>query len=96
MKKLLAVSAFIVLGCAAFAQAPSKKAAAAPASVAPASMQVTPVVNETAVPEQVSVAETKKDAKKECSTEEKKACGSKAGKKSCCSSKAEAKKEDGK
>lgn len=93
MKKLVAVSAFIVLGLAAFAQAPSKKVTA---PAAPASIQAVPVVNETVVPEQAAVAETKKDAKKECSAEEKKACGSKAGKKSCCSSKAEAKKEDGK
>jgi hypothetical protein len=95
MKKLVALSAFIVLGfAAAYAQSPSQKAPAAPAPAA--SVQAVAPVAVDAVNADAVGVEVKKEGRKECSTEEKKACGTKAGKKSCCSSKAEAKKEDGK
>jgi hypothetical protein len=91
MKKLVALSAFIVLGfAAAYAQGPSQKAPA------PAAVQVVAPVAVDAVNADAVGVEVKKEGRKECSTEEKKACGTKTGKKSCCSSKAEAKKEDGK
>ena len=89
MKKLVALSAFIVFGfAAAYAQTPSKKAPAPVSNMAPASMQVAaPAASESVISDQAAVAETKKDTK-DCSKEEKKACGTKEGKKSCCSSKA--------
>lgn len=95
MKKLIALSSFIVFGVMAFAQAPAKTNGTANNKEAVAT---TPVpVAQTSSEATVTVAEEKKAEKKECSSEEKKACGTKAqGKKSCCSSKAEAKKEENK
>jgi hypothetical protein len=91
MKKLLALGAFILMGSMVFAQTPSKqKAAPAPATT----MQVAaPAVVEEVSVSEVAVAE-KKETKKECSDAEKKQCGTKSGKKSCCSSKAEATKQE--
>ncbi|MES2560692.1 MAG: hypothetical protein V4590_13185 [Bacteroidota bacterium] len=92
MKKLLALTACIVLGfAAAYAQTPTKQAPAA--TPAPASMNANvAVVAEPSAGE--AVVETKKADKKECTTAEKKACETKSGKKSCCSH--DAKKEGGK
>lgn len=98
MKKLVLVSSFIVLGVMAYAQAPAKSNATLNTKEvkATATAVAAPVAESVTVSDAVApVAEVKKADKKECSTEEKKACGTKAeGKKSCCSSKAEAKKED--
>lgn len=98
MKKLAALSAFIVLGfVGAYAQGPSKtapKQAAAPAAaVAPASSATATLSNiNTEVAAEATPVGAKAEAKKECSSAEKKACSSASGKKSCCSSKSEAKK----
>jgi hypothetical protein len=91
MKKLIALSAFIILGSMAFAQTPVKQNAATPA--APGTMQVTAPLAVEAAPEMDATA-IKADAKKGCSDADKKACGSKEGKKSCCSGKAEANKAE--
>jgi hypothetical protein len=90
MKKLLVLGAFILMGSMVFAQTPSK-AKEAPASVTNHMATAAPVAE--AASGDVAVA--KKEAKKECSDADKKQCGSKtSGKKSCCSSKAEATKEE--
>lgn len=90
MKKLLALGVFILFGSMVFAQTPSKaKAAPAPATNHVAT--ATPVAAEAAVSDD---AVAKKESKKECSDAEKKQCGTKSGKKSCCSSKTEATKEE--
>jgi hypothetical protein len=91
MKKLLLSSLFVIAGTVLFAQAPAKTSAApAATNAAPAA----PLVEETMKADAaVSVTEEKKEAKKECLSDEKKACNSKSAKKACCSSKAEAKNE---
>lgn len=92
MKKAIILGSFIALGMVAFAQTPTKQTptAKAPAPAQQPVLQVAQPVVEDVVTE---TAEAKKE-KKECSTDEKKACGTKtAGKKSCCSQKSEAKKD---
>jgi hypothetical protein len=84
MKKLIALSAFIVIGfTATFAQGPAqtKPAATKPAATASSSAatSVKPMENTAE-----SITLTKPENKKECTTDEKKACN-KGGKKSCCS-----------
>ncbi len=92
MKKIVALAAFVVLGVTAtYAQttpAPAKKATPT-VNTAPAANTVATPTTAVAVTEEVSKTNgaVKKESKKECTTEEKKACDSKAGKKSCCSHK---------
>jgi hypothetical protein len=101
MKKLLVLSSFIVFGfAAAYAQAPATKASVATTPAATLATPATPAAPATpavSADTDASAEATRVKAtagKKECSAEEKKACGSKAeGKKSCCSSKTEAKKD---
>lgn len=92
MKRLLVSAAFIIMGTVAFAQAPAKaKSAPAPATTLPNT--ASPVAVDAVTHQEI--AEVKKDAKKECSDADKKQCGSKSGeKKSCCSHKTEATKEE--
>jgi hypothetical protein len=91
MKKLLVLAAFIIMGSMAFAQAPSKAKTSPAATTNTATATV--VAPEAAIEE---VAAVKKETKKECSDADKKECGSSktSGKKSCCSHKAEATKEE--
>lgn len=93
MKKLLILTAFLGLGYVgvnAQTVAPSSPAQQAPKSVsANKPVAVKADANNVEIANDVIPAPAKTEAKKECSTAEKKSCGSgsTSGKKSCCSGK---------
>lgn len=95
MKKIAIAIALLTLGLmSAEAQTTPKKETKKVETHAPAGAKNVVSVPTEANVNDIAVAEDKATDKKEyCTPQEKKSCGSASGKKSCCSKKAEAKKE---
>ena len=95
MKKIAIAIAFLTLGLmSAEAQTAPKKETKKVETLAPAGANNVGSAPAVANINDVAVSEEKATDKKEhCTPQEKKSCGSASGKKSCCSKKAEAKKE---